>query len=79
MDVLVNMFESRIIGRFLASIELHSLIIYLLSRLDLVIKAPWHAMLTLLVARGPVAPERRRSAWGQLKDIVSHPSFQSHI
>jgi hypothetical protein len=36
MDVLV-MLESRIIGRFLASIDLHSLTIYLLSRLDLMI------------------------------------------
>jgi hypothetical protein len=36
MDVLV-MLESRIIGRFLASVDLHSLTIYLLSRLDLMI------------------------------------------
>jgi hypothetical protein len=36
MDVLV-MLESRIIGRFLASVDLHSLTIYLLSKLDLVI------------------------------------------
>jgi hypothetical protein len=36
MDILV-MLESRIIGRFLASVDLHSLTIYLLSRLDLVI------------------------------------------
>jgi hypothetical protein len=36
MDVLV-MLKSRIIGRFLAFVDLYSLTIYLLSRLDLVI------------------------------------------
>jgi hypothetical protein len=35
--VALVMLESRIIGRFLASIDLHNFTIYLLSRLDLVI------------------------------------------
>jgi hypothetical protein len=35
--VVMVMLESRIIGRFLASVDLHNLIIYLLSKLDLVI------------------------------------------
>jgi hypothetical protein len=35
--VVLVMLESRIIGRFLASVDLHSLTIYLLSKLDLVI------------------------------------------
>jgi hypothetical protein len=35
--VVMVMLESRIIGRFRTSIDLHNLIIYLLSRLDLVI------------------------------------------
>jgi hypothetical protein len=35
--VVLVMLESRIIGRFLVSVDLHNLTIYLLSRLDLVI------------------------------------------
>jgi hypothetical protein len=77
--VIVVMLESRIIGRYHASVDLHNLTIYLLSRLDILILAPWRATLTLPVTRGPVAQERRRSAQDQLKSIVSHPSFQSRI
>jgi hypothetical protein len=35
--VVLVMLESRIIGRFLASVDLHNLTIYLLSKLDLMI------------------------------------------
>jgi hypothetical protein len=35
--VVLVMLESRIIGSFLASVDLHNLTIYLLSKLDLMI------------------------------------------